>query len=126
MQLRIARHTNRIAQLTTFYCDIIGLDILGDFKDHDGYDGIFLGKKDLSWHLEFTQSETPAEHTPDEDDLLVFYPATQTEYNDMLKRIETNCSKTYRAKNPYWNQNGVLIKDPDSYGIIISPLKISS
>lgn len=126
MHLRIARHTNRIDQLTTFYCNIIGLDILGEFKDHDGYDGVFIGKKGLSWHLEFTQSETAAEHTVDEEDLIVFYPETQTDYNAMLKRIEANRSKTYKAKNPYWNQNGILIKDPDDYGIIISHLKISS
>lgn len=124
MQFRIARHTNQIAQLTAFYCDIIGLDILGEFKEHDGYDGIFLGKKDLNWHLEFTQSKTAAEHTVDEDDLMVFYPETEAHYKDLLKRIQQSHSKTYKAKNPYWNQNGILIKDPDGYGIIISHLKI--
>ena len=43
MQFRSARHTDNIEGLKTFYTEIIGLDILGDFKDHDGYSGIFLG-----------------------------------------------------------------------------------
>ncbi|WP_409558146.1 hypothetical protein [Chishuiella sp.] len=30
------------------------------------------------------------------------------------------------SKNPYWNLNGVTIKDPDGLNVIISPLKISN
>ena len=29
-----------------------------------------------------------------------------------------------KAKNPYWNENGKMILDPDGYRIIISDLKI--
>lgn len=124
MHFRIARHTSQIDTLTQFYCEVIGLNIIGEFKDHSGYNGVFLGKETLNWHLEFTQSETPAEHTFDEDDLMVFYPETRTDYDSILERIKKNRSKIYKAKNPYWVQNGILIKDPDGYGIMISHLKI--
>ena len=62
MHCRIARHTGQIDPLIQFYCEVIGLDIIGEFKDHSGYNGVFLGKKALNWHLEFTQSATAADH----------------------------------------------------------------
>lgn len=45
MKLRIARHTNNINKILDFYTKIIGLDILGEFKNHNNYDGIFIDKK---------------------------------------------------------------------------------
>ena len=29
-----------------------------------------------------------------------------------------------KAKNPYWNENGILVKDFDNHNVAISPLKI--
>ncbi len=42
MQVRVARHTNRLAEIVRFYRDGLGLREIGHFKHHDGYDGIFL------------------------------------------------------------------------------------
>ncbi len=124
MQFRFARHTNRLDKLIHFYVNIIGLDFLGEFKNHSGYDGVFIGKHNLDWHLEFTQTIEPVDHSFDEDDILVFYPETQTEYDNLLSRINTNNVMKLIAKNPYWKENGVTIKDPDEHCVIISPLKI--
>ena len=57
MQFRYARHTNNLGPLIKFYTEIIGLEKLGEFKDHDNYDGVFLGHKNSDWHLEFTVSQ---------------------------------------------------------------------
>ncbi|WP_313376133.1 VOC family protein [Chishuiella sp.] len=77
MELRVARHTNDISRILDFYTKIIGFDLLGEFKNHDNYDGIFLGKKNENWHLEFTTSIEQANHYFDEDDCLVFYVNTK-------------------------------------------------
>jgi hypothetical protein len=42
MQLRVARHTERLDEVVAFYRDGIGLTEIGGFRDHDGYDGVFL------------------------------------------------------------------------------------
>ena len=42
MQLRIARHTERLVELVAFYRDGMGLKEVGGFRDHDGYSGVFL------------------------------------------------------------------------------------
>ncbi|WP_394338496.1 hypothetical protein [Epilithonimonas hispanica] len=48
--------------------------MLGEFKEHNGYDGVFLVKENENWHLEFTQDNNIPESKSDNDDILVFYP----------------------------------------------------
>ena len=122
MILRIARHTDDLDAITVFYTTLLGLEIQGSFADHDGYSGIFLGKEGMGWQLEFTRSLSPADHRFDEDDLLVFYPETMEAYNDLLARLEVNGIQRHLPKNPYWEANGILIKDPDGYGVLVSGL----
>ena len=120
---RIARHTSRFEEITNFYTQILGLEVLGEFKDHAGYKGIFLGLTDADWHLEFTSDGSEPQHDPDKDDLLVFYPQSGSEYTNILQRFNDAGIARVAAKNPYWNDNGVLFEDPDGFGIVISHLK---
>ena len=59
----------------------------------------------------------------DEDDILVFYPKTIVEYKALVNQLAEKGIETIESKNPYWNQNGIMILDPDGYRIIISSLK---
>jgi hypothetical protein len=124
VQFRSARHTDNLETLIAFYTQVLGLEVLGEFKHHNGYDGVFIGLKNKDWHLEFTQTSGSAEHTFDDDDLLVFYPETQKEFDLVLQRIQTHTIPEIVAKNPYWNENGITVNDPDNYKVVISPLKI--
>ena len=124
MHFRFARHTANIKELEKFYTSILGFTKLGDFTNHDGYDGIFFGEKDADWHIEFTQNGESPHQKWDEDDVLVFYPTTQSSYDLILDNVKQAQLKIEESKNPYWNINGVQFSDPDGYRIIISPLKI--
>lgn len=124
MEFRVARHTDDLNLLIAFYRTILNFEILGQFKDHANYDGVFLGRKNLNWHLEFTSSASKAQHQFDEDDILVFYPESRADYNSILQNISQNNIKTRRSKNPYWADNGIMIQDPDAFNIIVSDLKI--
>ncbi len=62
MNFRYARHTNNLKPLIEFYTKVIGLEIIGNFENHDKYNGVFLGKQDLDWHLEFTESDEKVNH----------------------------------------------------------------
>ena len=124
MILRVARHTDKLEKAISFYVDIIGLEILGDFKNHDGYDGVFIGNPFWDWHFEFTLSQENPNHIFDEDDIMVFYPKTQVEFDSIINKIHKNNFEIKQSKNPYWNINGILIKDFDNHNVIISPLKI--
>ncbi|OMQ09067.1 VOC family protein [[Flexibacter] sp. ATCC 35103] len=123
MFLRVARHTNNLEAIEDFYVDILGFEKLGGFENHNNYDGIFIGKSGLDWHFEFTQSQTKANHTFDEDDVIVLYPKTILDYNELIKRLLQYNISSINAKNPFWNENGQMFLDPDGYRIVVSPLK---
>jgi hypothetical protein len=44
MTFRFARHTNDLERIKSFYITILGFELLGSFENHNGYDGIFIGK----------------------------------------------------------------------------------
>lgn len=120
MKLRVARHTANIDAIIHFYRDILGLETLGRFDNHNGYDGVFFGLKNSGWHLEFTTSAEPPQHQPDEDDLLIFYQQTTAEYEALKEKFAAHNIKSIPAKNPYWNANGTCYPDPDGYGVVIA------
>jgi hypothetical protein len=125
MTFRFARHTNNLEQLKSFYIDILGLELLGGFENHNGYDGVFIGKPNENWHLEFTKSEEIVTFNFGEEDILVFYPNTKLEFELIHNNLVANKIMFIQAKNPYWNENGKMILDPDGYRVVISHLKIA-
>lgn len=123
MKLRVARHTKALAPLIHFYTEILGLQILGEFKDHSNYDGVFIGLPDLDWHLEFTSSNEAPNHQPDHDDLLVFYVENNKKMQAILNRFEQNQLLPVTPQNPYWKTNGFTFEDPDGYRVVIAVIK---
>ena len=124
MTFRYARHTNDLIALQKFYIQVLGFELLGRFQDHDGYDGIFLGPRDGSWHLEFTTNGQPVEHRFGPDDALVFYPDTMQAYQSILQAIRVHDLPFVQPPNPYWQINGTAVKDPDGCMVIISPQRM--
>lgn len=123
MKFRVARHTDNLEPIIKFYCDSLGLEVLGEFTNHNKYDGVFIGKEGLNWHLEFTTSEESPIHQADQDDLLVFYLDTKEEYMLLKQRLNNNGLSAVESKNPYWKDNGTTYIDPDGFRIVISTMK---
>lgn len=124
MIFRYARHTSNLEKLIYFYTSIFDFKILGEFKNHDGYDGAFLGKENLNWHIELTQNGEKPNSTFDEDDILVFYPESKEEYDSIIENLKKYEVPILKPKNPYWKENGICFEDCDHYKIVLSPLKI--
>jgi hypothetical protein len=123
MKLRFASHTNNLEKIKSFYINTLGFELLGSFENHNNYDGIFIGKPNLDWHLEFTKYNDIVEFNFGEEDYLVLYPENNFEYNSILEKISKNKIEFITSKNPFWNDNEKMILDPDGYQIIISNLK---
>ena len=127
MTFRFARHTNNLEKIKAFYVHVLGLEVLGGFKNHNGYDGIFLGKPNENWHLEFTKSDEVATHVFDDDDLLVFYPNSKLEFEVIMENVKQHAISFVETKNPYWKnlaiQQGKMFLDPDGYRIVVTNLK---
>ncbi|WP_339175819.1 VOC family protein [Solibacillus sp. FSL R5-0691] len=119
-QFRIARPTDQIEQIERFYCEGLGLKKLGGFKGHRGYTGIMIGLPDASYHLEFTEhidgSPCPA---PTEDNLLVFYMPNVEQIQAVKSRLASMGYNEVPPENPYWEEKGVTIADPDGWRIVL-------
>ena len=49
--LRIARPARDLDRTIAMYRDGLGLELLGSFHDHEGFDGAMLGRRGLQYHF---------------------------------------------------------------------------
>ena len=119
-KLRIARPTDDLEALLPFYRDGLGLEILFQFQDHEGFDGVMLGCPSAPYHFEFTTARNHgAGRAPTQDNLLVFYLPDETEWQEAVDRMEAAEFPAVPAFNPYWDQSGRTFEDPDGYRVVI-------
>ncbi len=119
--LRIARPTDRLHEVADMYRAGLGLDELGAFEDHDGFDGVILGSPQHPWHLEFTAKRGhPAGRAPTEDNLLVLYLPEADAYDERLAAMDAAGFARVRSFNPYWDRDGVTFEDPDGWRVVVT------
>jgi catechol 2,3-dioxygenase-like lactoylglutathione lyase family enzyme len=118
MELRIARHTERLDELVAFYRDGIGLVEVGGFQDHDGYDGVFLAVPGTQAQLELTAGGGHAAPEPHPETLLVFYLGDRAAVEEVLERVG---GVPIEPANPYWAEHAVTLEDPDGFRIVLVP-----
>lgn len=119
-KLRVARPTDNVEALVPFYKDGLGFNVLYQFKDHDGFDGVMLGGAGAPYHFEFTRAHGHAAgRAPTQDNLLVFYLPDASEWQAAIDRMEGAGFAPVPAFNPYWDQSGRTFEDPDGYRVVI-------
>jgi catechol 2,3-dioxygenase-like lactoylglutathione lyase family enzyme len=118
MQVRFARHTSRLPELTRFYRDGLGLREIGSFHDHDGYDGVFLELAETGAHLEFTTGGEHDAPSPHPETLLVLYLGSADAVRRASKRLD---AMPIPPANPYWATHGVTFADPDGFRAVLVP-----
>ncbi|PWT93686.1 MAG: glyoxalase [Blastocatellia bacterium] len=118
--LRVARPTDHLEEVRRFYIDGLGLEELGSFHDHEGFDGVMLGLAGASYHLEFTRRhEHAAGRPPTQDNLLVFYLPDRNEWQASIDRLVSQGHEPVSSFNPYWDLQGVTFEDPDGYRVVL-------
>ncbi len=122
-QIRVARPTDRLDEVVAFYRDGLGLDVLGGFADHDGYDGVFLGIPGTSCHLELTHHVDGSPGVvPDPENLLVLYLGSAGSVAEVVTRLASYGHQPVAAENPYWARVGaVTVADPDGWRVVLVP-----
>ncbi|MBS1272493.1 MAG: putative protein YycE [Candidatus Marinimicrobia bacterium] len=121
VQVRLARHTNNLAEITRLYKDGLGLPEIGSFENHNGYSGVMLGLPGFDYHLEFTTHEEQKPlPQPSKEDLLVFYIPDNIRYNELIDHLKSAGYKPWPSENPYWNDNATTFEDPDGRRIVLS------
>jgi uncharacterized protein YhfF len=118
--LRIARPVTDLARSVNMYRQALGWEVLGEFADHDGFDGAMLGHATSGYHFEFTTRRTghvaPA---PTAEDLLVLYMPLVAEWDEACRSMVSAGFVEVAPFNPYWAAHGKTFADPDGYRVVL-------
>ena len=118
--MRIARPVTDLKRSAMMYCQGLELQHIGGFDDHDGFNGMMLGREDLGWHMEFTVCHHhPVQPSPTEDDLLVLYYPDHAEWEQACTRMKEAGFVCTPSFNPYWDVSGRTFVDPDGYRVVL-------
>jgi hypothetical protein len=118
--LRVARPVNHFEGIIKFYVEGLGLQILGEFKDHAGFDGIMIGDSKAPYHFEFTRKKgDDVGRSPSQDHLIVFYIPDSMSYRSRIERMKSEGFFPVKSYNPYWDQNGTTFEDCDGYRVVV-------
>ncbi|SLN71349.1 VOC family protein [Oceanibacterium hippocampi] len=122
-RFRVMRPTANYEAVLAFYEQGVGLDRLGEFVDHDGYDGTMLGLPAETYHLEIIRTpDADANPCPNKDNGLVFYIDDPDALAEVVARIRAMGYSPVSARNPWWGNHGaVTFEDPDGWPVILSP-----
>lgn len=118
--LRVARPTDNLAQISEMYQAGLGFSVLGEFNDHDGFDGVILGHPQQPYHLEFTHHRgTTVGKAPTPDNLLVFYLPDPQEWQTACDGMAQAGFEPVASYNPYWDKLGKTFADLDGYRVVL-------
>lgn len=118
MQLRVARHTQRLQEVVGFYRDGIGLTEIGGFRNHGGYDGVFLAVPGTDAHLELTTSGGHGARAPHPESLLGLYLGADAAVQTVAARLGVD---PVPPANSYWAEHRLTFEDPDGFRVVLGP-----
>lgn len=119
--VRVARRSRDLAAAERFYVDGLGLEV--QWRSTDPAPGehelLMVGPAGGGWHFELTRDpRQPLEPTPTVDDLFVVYLGAPVE-EEQVERLLAAGGTRVPAHNPYWDEWGVTVADPDGYRLVL-------
>ncbi|CAM5478186.1 glyoxalase/bleomycin resistance protein/dioxygenase [Streptomyces avidinii] len=119
--VRVARPSLDLAAAERFYVGGLGLDVLWRSAERTSgeHDLVMVGPADGGWHFELTRDpEKPLAPSPTVDDLFVVYLGEAPDEALVARLIEHGGTRV-ASHNPYWDQYGVTVADPDGYRLVL-------
>jgi catechol 2,3-dioxygenase-like lactoylglutathione lyase family enzyme len=118
--LRVARPCSDLAAARRFYVEALGLAVLAEFADHQGFNGLIVGEPGAAWHLELVHEHGTRVARPSPEDLLVLYLPSEGEYEERRRRVRALGSAPVPSNNPYWDRDGETYEGPDGYRVVLT------
>ncbi|MEU1282866.1 VOC family protein [Kitasatospora sp. NPDC005856] len=121
VHVRIARPSLDLAAAERFYVGGLGLAVQWRSTERvpGKHDLLMVGPPGGSWHFELTHDpERPMEPTPTAEDLFVVYLGAPVD-EALIARLEEAGGTRVKAHNPYWDEFGVTVADPDGYQLVL-------
>lgn len=76
-----------------------------------------VGWPDAGWHLELV-GDARVSPSPTDEDLLVLYLNAPVP-DPLVQRLCEAGGRQVKARNPYWDEWGVTVEDPDGYRLVL-------
>lgn len=121
VRIRIARPSLDLAAAERFWVGGLGMAVLWRTTEHVAgeHDLLMVGLPGADWHLELTlDPDRPVAPVPTADDLLVLYLGTPVD-EALVDRLTAHGGTRVPAHNPYWDEYGVTVADPDGYRLVL-------
>ncbi|MEV6957072.1 VOC family protein [Streptomyces sp. NPDC051183] len=119
--IRIARPSRDLAAVERFYVGGLGLDVQWRTTERVSgkHDLVMVGPAGGGWHFELTHDpENPVEPAPTVEDLFVVYLGEAPD-EALVQRLVEHGGTRVAAHNPYWDEFGVTVEDPDGYQLVL-------
>jgi len=117
--LRLARPSLDLNAAEHFYVQGLGLQVLYQHCSESELSLLMLGLPGAGWHLELTRDPVhQIRPAPTPEDLLVLYLATEVP-EEGVARLVASGGRRVEALNPYWDEWGVTVQDPDGYRLVL-------
>ncbi|MET7639523.1 VOC family protein [Streptomyces sp. NPDC005438] len=121
--IRIARPSLDLEAAERFYTGGVGLSVLfraSGRPEQGEHDLLMVGPPGGGWHLELTRGTGErVAPSPTPDDLLVIYLGVPVDQERVARAVEYG-GRVVPSHNPYWDQGGVTLADPDGYRLVLT------
>ncbi|MGF1727321.1 VOC family protein [Photobacterium nomapromontoriensis] len=118
--LRVVRPTDDVKQVAKMYSKALGFEMLKQFENQDGFDGIVLGHKKHNYHIEFVNKiGTSVGPAPTAEHLLVFYVDCSQAWERACRNMIDAGFSVVESTNPYWEKVGKTFEDLDGYRVVL-------
>ncbi|MFF4011082.1 VOC family protein [Streptomyces sp. NPDC001717] len=120
--IRVARPSLDLQAAERFYVDGLGLDVQWRTTSTapGEHDLLMVGPAGGGWHFELTyDAANPTTPTPTVEDLFVVYLG-ETPDEALVQRLVEHGGTRVASHNPYWDEWGVTVEDPDGYRLVLS------
>ncbi|MEU9232157.1 VOC family protein [Streptomyces subrutilus] len=120
--VRIARPSLDLAAAERFYVGGLGLEVqwrsTGEGVPGE-HDLLMVGPAGGGWHFELTHDAgNPVAPSPTADDLFVLYLGEAPD-TALVERLVAHGGTRVPSHNPYWDEWGVTVADPDGYRLVL-------
>jgi hypothetical protein len=118
--IRVARACADVDALADQYARGLGFEVLGQWRDHEGFDGAVLGHPRAPYHLEFIHAHDERKPPPPHpENLLVFYLPDAADWTERCGAAEAAGFRRVPNANPYWERVGRTYADCEGGRVIL-------
>lgn len=118
--MRVARACADPEAVADQYARGFGFEVLAQWHDHDGCDGVVLGHPNAPYHLEFIRTHhEAAPPPPHKEHLLVFYLPERDAWISRCHAMEQAGFRRVLNDNPYWERVGRTYADRTGARVIL-------